>query len=87
MLTWALVATVGYWRARERGLPDLVCVQRPQLGNGTGAFVRHIASSAVKVWFVGLHNLVFARIARGALRGLPCRTTRAAAGLACSPWG
>ncbi|HWC30409.1 MAG TPA: hypothetical protein VG845_10040, partial [Dehalococcoidia bacterium] len=65
-----------YCYARERGLPDLVTVQRPKTGKGPSAFLRHAAGSVVKVWFVGLHNLVFARLAAGALRGLPCRMTR-----------
>jgi hypothetical protein len=76
MLVWSLVATVAYCHARERGLPDLVTVQKPRTGGGKGAFLRHAAGSAVKVWFVGLHNLVFARLAGGALGGLPCRTRR-----------
>ncbi len=76
MLVWSLVATFVYCYARERGLPDLVTVQRPKTGHGRSAFIRHAAGSAVKVWFVGLHNLVFARLACGALSGLPCRSTR-----------
>jgi hypothetical protein len=76
MLVWSLMATVGYCYAREQGLPDLVTVQRPKPGNGAGKYLRHAAGSAVKVWFIGLHNLVFARLASGALSGLPCRGTR-----------
>lgn len=74
MFAWSLIATVGYWYAREHGLPDLVTVQKPRTSHGTGAFLRHAAGSAVKIWFVGLHNLVFARFACGALGGLPCRS-------------
>jgi hypothetical protein len=76
MLVWSVVATIAYYHAREQGLPDLVTVQKPKTGNGTGAFLRHAAGSAVKVWFIGLHNLVFARVARASLGGLPCRRTR-----------
>jgi hypothetical protein len=76
MLVWALIATVGYCFARERGLPDLVTVQKPQTGTGPSAFLRHAAGSVVKVWFIGLHNLVFARFAGAAMNGLPCRSTR-----------
>jgi len=76
MLVWSLVATIGYCHARECGLPDLVTIQKPKPGHGTGTFIRHAAGSAVKVWFIGLHNLVFARLAGTALSGLPCRSTR-----------
>jgi hypothetical protein len=76
MLAWSLIASVAYWHARERGLPDLVTVQKPRTGNGPSAFLRHAAGSAIKVWFVGLHNLVFARFAALAMNGLPCRSTR-----------
>jgi hypothetical protein len=76
MLVWSVIATIAYCYARERGLPDLVTVQKPKTGHGPSAFLRHAAGSIVKVWFIGLHNLVFARVARGALGGLPCRSTR-----------
>ena len=76
MLVWSLIANIAYCHARERGLPDLVTVQKPKTGHGTSAFIRHAAGSVVKVWFVGLHNLVFARFACVALGGLPCRSTR-----------
>lgn len=67
MLAWSLVATLAYCQAREHGLPDLVTVQRPRTSGGVSCFLRHAAGSAVKVWFVGLHNLVFARLAGGVL--------------------
>lgn len=76
MFVWSLIATVAYCYAREKGLPDLVTLQRPKAGNGASKYLRHAAGSAVKVWFIGLHNLVFARLASGALNGLPCRSTR-----------
>jgi hypothetical protein len=69
MLAWALIAHLCYHHARERGLPDLVTVEGPKRGHGPSAFVRHAAGSAVRVWFVGLHNLVFARVACSGLRG------------------
>lgn len=69
MLAWSMLAHVVYHHARERGLPDLVTVQAPKRGCGPSTFVRHAAGSAVRVWFVGLHNLVFARVACSVLRG------------------
>lgn len=69
MLAWSLIAHLVYHHARERGLPDLVTVQAPKRGRGPSTFVRHAAGSAVRVWFVGLHNLVFARVACSVLRG------------------
>lgn len=69
MLVWSLLATIAYCYAREHGLPDLVTIQKPKTSAGVGCFVRHAAGSAVKVWFVGLHNLVFARLAGGFLGG------------------
>ena len=79
MLVWSLIAQVVYHRARERGLPDLVTVQAPKRGCGGTTFVRHAAGSAVRVWFVGLHNMIFARVACSVLRdgsGLAARTRR-----------
>ncbi len=69
MLAWSLIAHVLYHKAREHGLPDLVTVQAPKRGCGRSTFARHAAGSAVRVWFVGLHNLVFARVASTILRG------------------
>jgi hypothetical protein len=69
MLAWSLVAHIAYHNARERGLPDLVTVEAPKRGHGPSTFVRHAAGSAVRVWFVGLHNMVFARVACSVLRG------------------
>jgi hypothetical protein len=69
MLAWSVIACIIYHHARERGLPDLVTVEAPKRGYGPSAFVRHAAGSAVRVWFVGLHNMVFARVACSVLRG------------------
>ncbi len=69
MLAWSLVAHVLYHHARERGLPDLVTIKRPERGGGPFRFIRHAAGSAIRVWFVGLHNLLFARVACTVLRG------------------
>ena len=69
MLAWSMIAHVVYHHAREHGLPDLITVQVPKRGCGSSTFVRHAAGSAVRVWFVGLHNLVFARFACSVLRG------------------
>jgi hypothetical protein len=63
MLVWSLVAHVLYFAARQRGLPDLVTVETPKRGHGPTTFLRHAAGSAVRIWFVGLHNLLFARFA------------------------
>ena len=68
MLVWSLVAHLLYHHARDHGLPDLVTVEAPRRGSGSSAFLRHAAGSAVRVWFVGLHNLVFARVACSGLR-------------------
>ena len=69
MLVWSLVAQLVYHTARNRDFPDLVTVEAPKRGCGSSAFLRHAAGSVVRVWFVGLHNLVFARVACSALRG------------------
>lgn len=69
MLAWSLIAHFVYCTARERGLPDLIRVQVPRTGGGTPTFLRHAAGSAVRVWFVGLHNMVFAHVACSVLRG------------------
>jgi hypothetical protein len=69
MLVWSLIAQLVYHSARERGLPDLVTVEAPKRGCGSSTFLRHAAGSVVRVWFVGLHNLVFAKAACSGLRG------------------
>ncbi len=69
MLAWSLVAHVIYHNAREHGLPDLVAIQPPKRGAGRMMFLRHAAGSVVRVWFVGLQNMVFARVACSVLRG------------------
>lgn len=69
MLVWSLIAHFAYVSARERGLPDLIRVQAPKTGHGPSTFLRHAAGSAVRVWFVGLHNMVFAHVACSVLRG------------------
>jgi len=69
MLAWSLIAHLAYHHAREHGLPDLVTVQAPKRDCGPTAFVRHAAGSALRIWFIGLHNLVFARVACSVLRG------------------
>jgi hypothetical protein len=69
MLAWSLVAHFLYCAAREHGLPDLVTVQAPKRGGGPSAFLRHAAGSVIRVWFIGLHNLVFARVACSVLHG------------------
>jgi hypothetical protein len=69
MLIWSLIAHFVYVYAREHGLPDLVTVQAPKTDHGPSTFLRHAAGSAVRVWFVGLHNMVFAHVACSVLRG------------------
>lgn len=69
MLAWSVVAHLVYHHARERGYPDLVTVEVPRRDRGPSTFVRHMAGSVVRIWFVGLHNLIFARVACSVLRG------------------
>lgn len=69
MLAWSVIAHLVYHHARERGYPDLVTVDVPRRDCGPSTFLRHAAGSAVRVWFVGLHNLIFARVACSILRG------------------
>jgi hypothetical protein len=79
MLVWSLVAHVLYFLARQRGLPDLVTVQAPKRGSGPTTFLRHAAGSVMRIWFVGLHNLLFARVAACILchgEGLAARSRR-----------
>jgi hypothetical protein len=77
ILVWSLIAHFAYVFAREHGLPDLVTVQAPKTDGGPSTFLRHAAGSAVRVWFVGLHNMVFAHIACSVLRGGEGFTRRA----------
>jgi hypothetical protein len=69
MLIWSLIAHFVYVFAREHGMPSLVTVQAPKTDRGPSTFLRHAAGSAVRVWFVGLHNMIFAHVACSVLRG------------------
>jgi len=76
MLAWSLAATAAYIWARERGLPDLLSLKRPDLRQGRRAAARDAAGAIVKLWCAGVHTLAFARIARFLLKESPGRAAR-----------
>jgi hypothetical protein len=64
MLAWSLIATVVYDHARKRGLPDLLergDEQEEPSRRGFAASLVAAATSAVKVWLVGVQAFVYSR--------------------------
>ena len=64
MLVWSLLATVVYYHARERGVPDLLDVAQPAVARerrGLCSLARSLGVSAVKVWLAGVQSVLYAR--------------------------
>jgi hypothetical protein len=64
MLGWSLIATVVYYHARKRGLPDLL-ERRNEVAEAperslVGSLVTAVGSG-VKVWLVGVQAFVYSR--------------------------
>src|SRR6185436_4429392 len=61
MLAWSLVATVVYYHARKRGLPDLLerrIAPEEAYERGLAVSLVSAAGSAAKVWLVGVQAFV-----------------------------
>jgi hypothetical protein len=64
MIAWSLTATVTYFVARRRGLPDLLEIGRPDLslsGQPSSRLLALLMLFAIKVWFVGLQAYVYSK--------------------------
>jgi hypothetical protein len=64
MLAWSLMATVIYYYARERGLPDLLEIKRstePRRVRNLITAARELGLTAAKAWLAGLQSFIFSR--------------------------
>lgn len=65
MLVWSLLATVVYYQARERGVPDVleaVSITVPRSANDLFACARTVGVIAGRVWLAGFQSFVYARV-------------------------
>jgi hypothetical protein len=78
MLTWSIIATVAYCRARERGYPSMLSENQAGKGNRIHSRIKGAFFSFFKAWLAGFQAFAFSRVAKYALvLERPCPKRRA----------